>query len=286
MEAASEIAVSDPVRFKFGTGFVEGHVAKKNRRHCVVVASDGRSFNVPWNLLSKRAGAEPKRVSTRTDDLKAQFVAGEEVEFASRIGPMRGTIARLNPKSAHVVCDEDGKAREYLVPYPLLTKMQSDANSARAQILEDVARQAEQIFAKHGLQGWSFQYDDASRRAGCCFYGTKVITLARQYCLEASEAERTNTLLHEIAHALVGPEHHHDAVWKRQARAIGCTGERCHNVEFAPPRYIVSCPNCKWGQKRNLRKRRLVCKKCRAPLQYETFTAERWKAYERDRSKP
>ena len=38
----------------------------------------------------------------------------------------------------------------------------------------------------------------------------------------------TESLLHEIAHALVGRKHNHDAEWKAKAREIGCTGERTH----------------------------------------------------------
>jgi len=35
-----------------------------------------------------------------------------------------------------------------------------------------------------------------------------------------------NTVLHEIAHAIVGNEHYHDRVWKECAQRIGCTGDR------------------------------------------------------------
>ena len=35
-----------------------------------------------------------------------------------------------------------------------------------------------------------------------------------------------NTVLHEIAHAIVGAEHHHDRVWRDCAQRIGCTGDR------------------------------------------------------------
>lgn len=35
-----------------------------------------------------------------------------------------------------------------------------------------------------------------------------------------------NTILHEIAHAIVGASHHHDKVWKDCAQRIGCDGSR------------------------------------------------------------
>lgn len=35
-----------------------------------------------------------------------------------------------------------------------------------------------------------------------------------------------DTVLHEIAHAIVGNKHHHDKVWRDCAQRIGCTGSR------------------------------------------------------------
>lgn len=35
-----------------------------------------------------------------------------------------------------------------------------------------------------------------------------------------------DTVLHEIAHAIVGNNHHHDRVWRDCAQRIGCTGSR------------------------------------------------------------
>ena len=60
------------------------------------------------------------------------------------------------------------------------------------------------------------------------------------------EKEVTNTILHEIAHALT-PGHHHDRVWKAKAREIGCTGDRCYSgktVTTPESRYIAICTGC------------------------------------------
>jgi hypothetical protein len=39
--------------------------------------------------------------------------------------------------------------------------------------------------------------------------------------------EIVDTILHEIAHALVGPRHGHDTVWKAKCTDIGARPERC-----------------------------------------------------------
>jgi ribulose-5-phosphate 4-epimerase/fuculose-1-phosphate aldolase len=88
------------------------------------------------------------------------------------------------------------------------------------------------LMAEHGLCGWRIKLDHARRRAGLCDFSAKVISLSRHYVRHAEPDHIRDTILHEIAHALVGPRHGHDAVWRRKAREIGCTATRCHNLSF------------------------------------------------------
>lgn len=81
--------------------------------------------------------------------------------------------------------------------------------------------------AEHGLRGWTLAFDRAKRRAGICRFDRREIGLSAPLAVLHTEAEVRDTVLHEIAHALVGPRHGHDAVWRAAARRIGCSGERC-----------------------------------------------------------
>ncbi len=65
------------------------------------------------------------------------------------------------------------------------------------------------------------------------------------------DEEVKDTILHEIAHALVGKAHHHDDVWRAKALEIGCSGRRCHDLQFTPPRYLVTCERGCWEEQRN-----------------------------------
>ena len=80
---------------------------------------------------------------------------------------------------------------------------------------------ARELLAEHGLHGWSFRFDRARVRAGACHYGTRTITLSPWITAAHDPSQVRETLLHEIAHALVGPRHAHDAVWRARARSIG-----------------------------------------------------------------
>ena len=120
----------------------------------------------------------------------------------------------------------------------------------------------------HGLGGWSVRLDHARRRAGQCDYRRRIISLSRHYVRNAEPAHIRDTILHEIAHALVGPRHGHDAVWRRKAREIGCTAARCHTLTFAEAPWIARCPKGCVETPRHRRRYGLVCVRCRSPIEY------------------
>ena len=70
---------------------------------------------------------------------------------------------------------------------------------------------ATELMDAHGLVGWRIKLDHARRRAGQCDYTNKIISLSRFYVRHADIDHIRDTILHEIAHALVGPRHGHDA---------------------------------------------------------------------------
>lgn len=130
--------------------------------------------------------------------------------------------------------------------------------------LYDARGRAHELMLEHGLVGWSFEFDRAVKRRGQCRYGDKTITMSRRLTELASPEEAEQTMLHEIAHALVGPGHGHGAVWLRQARAIGYEGHRTSRRENeVPPPFVAVCPGCGHEHKRFRRpKDRTACGKC------------------------
>ena len=127
---------------------------------------------------------------------------------------------------------------------------------------------AGELMRAHGLGGWSVRLDHARRRAGQCDYRRRIISLSRHYVRNAEPAHIRDTILHEIAHALVGPRHGHDAVWRRKAREIGCTAARCHTLTFAEAPWIARCPKGCVETPRHRRRYGLVCVRCRSPIEY------------------
>ena len=110
--------------------------------------------------------------------------------------------------------------------------------------LSVAATMARELLAEHGLDDWGLGFDRARRRAGCCRFGYKVISLSMPLTAIHPDDDVRETVLHEIAHALVGPGHGHDEAWRAQAVAIGSKGERClaDDVPTLPGRFTGTCP--------------------------------------------
>ena len=181
----------------------------------------------------------------------------------------RATVTSILTRSAHAV---DDAGIEWNVPYSaVLSVDDAPASECTLREIESLGKRIVSSFQASGTlpAGWVFGFDLAASRAGVCRYAERRIDLSVSYCLAATRAEIEDTVLHEIAHAIVGPRHNHDAVWKAKAREIGCAGERCHRVQHSTPNWVGEC-GCgqQWFrqtlQRRIMRNR--VCSKCNGAI--------------------
>ena len=124
---------------------------------------------------------------------------------------------------------------------------------------------------KNGLIDWRLELDFAKVRAGACHFGEKKITFSRNFIKNSDQYDIQDTILHEVAHALVGPQHGHDKVWKQMATELGCSAKRCHSLEFSKYKWIRFCPNLCWEQKIHRKNVNLICKKCGSGVQHKLF---------------
>jgi predicted SprT family Zn-dependent metalloprotease len=110
--------------------------------------------------------------------------------------------------------------------------------------LHRVRHWAEALITAHLDDSWSFGFDNAKRRAGQCDYTRKRITVSRYLAARYEDDDNHQTLLHEVAHALAGPDAGHGARWKKIARELGYVGGVTHHgetaTELAP--WIGTCP--------------------------------------------
>lgn len=102
----------------------------------------------------------------------------------------------------------------------------------------------------YNLPEWKLICVPFSKRiAGQCCYDDKIIRISSFFAEINEEKHVLNWIKHEIAHALT-PGHHHDKVWKKQAKLFGIEP----NSRFVEGRdgilplgrYQADCPNCKF----------------------------------------
>lgn len=101
----------------------------------------------------------------------------------------------------------------------------------------EVKKMALDLMKQHGLvkEGWVFRMGRGTRCFGKCrikpAQGLKEISISKHLSAVNTPERVKRTILHEIAHALVGIRHGHDYVWKRKCIEIGGDGQRCFSSD-------------------------------------------------------
>jgi predicted SprT family Zn-dependent metalloprotease len=124
---------------------------------------------------------------------------------------------------------------------------------------------ANRLLIKHDLPKWNFKFDRARRRFGSCNFSNKTISLSEILTELNSSQKVLNTILHEIAHALVGPRHAHDSVWKQKVAEIGGEAKarfRESEVTIPKSKLVAICPNCKKEFPTFRRRKNVACRDC------------------------
>lgn len=135
--------------------------------------------------------------------------------------------------------------------------------------LHQASHLARTLLNQYGLLDWAFDYSKKTSNLGHCSYQEKTIYLSAPYTYTGDEQRVKNTILHEIAHALVGSGHHHDDVWRRKALEIGCNGQPQTTVNHEMPqmRYNLTCPiHGIVHQMSKMTRANYVCRKCKSVL--------------------
>lgn len=98
----------------------------------------------------------------------------------------------------------------------------------------------------HGLTEWKLLFDSSKKRFGVCRYNVKQISLSAVLVSLNEEHHVTDTILHEIAHALIGPREGHNYRWQSKAIEIGCNGKRTYSDEIIQPAmgWEARCTTC------------------------------------------
>ena len=155
-------------------------------------------------------------------------------------------------------------------------------NRNNKQFKKEVEELANQLIKRYcGTIRCSFKWNNKKKCVGQCFnrkyhgvpemdYTIIFLSYWGNVIKRQPIEEIKDTLLHEIAHALVGNHHKHNEIWRQKALEIGCSGEIYRKVEFLPP-LLATCPKC--GLKfHRFRKSDIACKRCCVKYNNGTYT--------------
>lgn len=112
-------------------------------------------------------------------------------------------------------------------------------------LVRDAERLAFQLLKEHNLKDWTYETNARKRTLGLCFSHLKRIELSVYFIEHNTLAVVRETLLHEIAHALVGSDQGHNAVWMEMAETLGCQPRRKSAAAVMPPGpWQATCAGC------------------------------------------
>lgn len=138
----------------------------------------------------------------------------------------------------------------------------------------DAAALVHRLMHEHGLRGWGFAFNRRKRIMGLCCFGPKRIELSIHYVASNTEASVTDTILHEIAHALCGPDAGHGARWQRKCVELGAVPKRCGDAVMPRGSWRATCPACgleHHRHRRPMKGRTYFCRPCGATRGRLTF---------------
>lgn len=101
--------------------------------------------------------------------------------------------------------------------------------------MSEIMAEARRRMNEHGLEGWTLKEDRAKTRAGYCQISARTISLSRELLPLWPAEVVTDTILHEIAHALAPELDGHTAAWREIHISIGGTGERLFSDSLPRP---------------------------------------------------
>lgn len=121
---------------------------------------------------------------------------------------------------------------------------------------------ARRLMDRFGLHNWHIEIDNAKSRLGVCRRLTKTLGFSIHLINNTSDEVQRDTVLHEIAHALVvNGKTAHDEKWQAIARKIGADPSATTDVQMLAPsqfKWRGECPTGHQVLRHKLNKRFLI----------------------------
>ena len=121
------------------------------------------------------------------------------------------------------------------------------------------------LLKQEGLDGWRVRFNPRlSRALGRCIPSTKTIEYQPRYMEQNAMEQVLSTIQHEVAHAVAGAHHGHDAHWASIARRLGVKNPSAIATGVTLTRkFTGTCQGCNNQWHRDKRTHGAICPTCR-----------------------
>ena len=155
------------------------------------------------------------------------------------VDPTKGTCTRCGPlgHAAHGRSATTPPAP--VIPTIALAATTPARVSSPPGVLEGRARD---LLDEFGLHDWAFAWDRAVTAFGTTHFSTHTITLSTPLSSVNTDAHVENTLCHEIAHVLAGPDADHGPTWVMACARTNARVETCSEGTAVAYKWEGSCP--------------------------------------------
>ena len=120
------------------------------------------------------------------------------------------------------------------------------------------------VMIKNNLDKWTVKVHSRRKALADCSSKLKTIRFSKHFLCIANREQLEGVTLHEIAHALVGPGHGHDTVFKQKCTELGVDSKyanaKAEGISL-PYKYSLTCTECFTTTKSNVKKR-YSCSNC------------------------
>lgn len=92
----------------------------------------------------------------------------------------------------------------------------------------DAQKMCDEKLKEYNLTHWKASFISSTTKCAACDFENKRILISTNYCNACTIEDMKETILHEIAHALVGYASGHNEVWQAKAKEIGLNSPQTH----------------------------------------------------------
>lgn len=139
--------------------------------------------------------------------------------------------------------------------------MQLATTTRRKQVRDETFK----LLTENGLEGWKVRFNPRMTRAlGRCIPSQKTIEYQPRYMQQNGWEQVNTTIKHEVAHAIAGGRHGHDAYWAAIARKLGLENPSAINrTANLTKKFTGTCDGCNQKWERDRRVMGAACPPCR-----------------------